>query len=63
MIVTVKASNSERTLKEKHLLHTSPEAEIKLSHDDPTLSQLVQDAVKHFGEKPEDVQVIISMTW
>lgn len=60
MVITVKASNSERTLKEKHLMIG---ADIKVSHDDPTLSQLVADAVKNFGEKPEDVQVIISMTW
>lgn len=60
MVITVKASNSERTLKEKHLMIG---AYITVSHEDPTLSQLVNDAVKNFGEKPEDVQVIISMTW
>lgn len=60
MVVTVKVSSGERALKEKHLMIG---ADIKVSHDDPVLSQLVNEAVKNFGENPEDVQVIISMTW
>jgi hypothetical protein len=60
VVVTVKVSNSERTLKEKHLFVG---ADIKASHLDPTLSKLVQDAIKTFNGETEDVQVIISMTW
>lgn len=60
MIVTVKVSNSERTLKEKHLLVSE---DIKAHRDDPTLLSLVNQAIKAFGNEVEDVQVNINMTW
>jgi hypothetical protein len=60
MVITVKVSDSERALKEKHLV---TDEDIQLNNDDPTLSNLVATAIKNFGGKPDDVQVIISMTW
>lgn len=60
MVVTVKVSNSERTLKEKHLML---DHKIMADRNDLTLRALVDDAIKTFGDNHEDVQVIISMTW
>jgi hypothetical protein len=60
MVITVKVSNSERALKEKHLMIG---AKILADHSDPTLLKLVEDAIKSFGQGHEDVQLIISMTW
>lgn len=60
MIVTVKVSNEEKTLKFKHLMVG---ADIRASNDDPTLHKLVEDAVKNFDGPVEDVQVILNMTW
>ena len=60
MIVTVKVSNDERTLKQKHLMIG---ADIKADRNDPTLTHLVEEAIKNFNGAQDDVQVIINMTW
>lgn len=60
MIVTVKISNDERTLKQRHLIIG---ADIKADRSDPTLCHLVEEAIKNFNGAQDDVQVIINMTW
>ncbi len=60
MIVTVKVSNEEKTLKYKHLIM---ETDIKASTEDPTLKGLVEAALTNFDGPAEDVQVILNMTW
>jgi hypothetical protein len=59
-VITVKVSNSERSLKEKHL---TTDEDIEVSHNDPMLRNLVGVAIKNFGEQPDDVQINISMVW
>ena len=61
-VITVKVSNNERSLKEKHLI-MEDEQQIQVSKEDVLLNRLVQDAVKNFNDTPEDVTVNISLPW
>lgn len=58
-VVTVKVSNEERTLKEKHLM----DDRIELYKDDPELKGFVEQAVNHFDGPVDDVTVVINICW
>ena len=56
---TVKVSDSESTLRKKAII---PEG-ISVSHDDPTLRALVEEAIKEFGKPVEEVQIAFKADW
>lgn len=58
--ISVKVSGDDQTLTQKYLLH---EEGISLSHDDATLTKMVQDTIANFKGQPEDVIVKIKYTW
>jgi hypothetical protein len=58
--LSVKVSDDDTSLVQKHLIH---EEGLSLSHDDPTLTKLVNQAIEAFGEGAKDVIVRIKYTW
>jgi hypothetical protein len=58
--LSIVVSNSEQSLTQKHLVY---DKNLTLSHDDPELLSLVQQAVKAFGENPEDVLIRAKFKW
>ena len=57
--VVIKVSDSDTTLTDKHVIHEN----FKVSHEDATLSNLVQECVRKFKGEPEDVVVKIKYVW
>ena len=57
LAVTVR--NSERSLTHKHLVYDS----ISMNPEDPTLSRIVSEAKKAFGNSIEDVIVKTKFVW
>jgi len=57
--LSIKVKTAERTQTHKHLVYE----DIFLSHEDKTLSSLVEEAIKLFGEEPEDVSVRALYIW
>ena len=58
--VTIKVRDDEQTLTQKFLVH---EEGLKLSHDDPGLTKMVNDTIANFKGNPTDVVVKIKYTW
>lgn len=58
--LSVKVSDDDTSLVQKHLIH---EEGLSLSHDDPTLSKMVNQAMADFGEGAKDIVVRIKYTW
>ena len=58
--LSIKVSDDDSTLIQKHLIH---EEGISISHDDPTLRNLVKQAQDAFGENAKDVLIRIKYTW
>lgn len=58
-VITVKVSNEERALKEKHLIDKSDD-EYK---GNAALEKLVREAVENFNAPVDDVTVIINIPW
>ncbi len=58
--VTVKVQDDDQTLTQKFLVH---EEGLKLSHDDPDLTKMVDDTIAKFKGDPKDVLVKIKYTW
>lgn len=56
-VLTVIVKNDERSMRYKHNLYD----DYAVSEDDPLIKKLVDDALKHFGEQPDDVQIRIAM--
>ncbi len=57
-VLKVIVKNDERSMTYKHNLYD----DYTVSQDDPLIKRLIDDALKHFGEQPDDVQIKISMT-
>jgi hypothetical protein len=57
--VSVKVSNSEQSYTQKFLVYES----FSLSHDDPDLKKMVDEAIANFKGNVEDVNVKIKMVW
>ena len=53
--VTVK--NSEKRMTKKHFIYEKCE----VSEEDPIIKGAIQDAVKEFGEEPDDIRVKITL--
>lgn len=60
IVVTVRVSNAERTLREKTLI---ADEDVQLNKEDPLLKNLVAATVKNFGEQADDVNLTINMVW
>ncbi len=58
--VTVKVSDDEQTLTQRFLVHDEG---MKLSHDDPALSSMVNETIAKFKGQASDVLVKIKYTW
>ncbi len=58
--VTVKVCDDDQTLIQKFLVH---EEGLRLSHDDPDLTKMVDDTIAKFKGKATDVVVKIKYTW
>lgn len=58
--VTVKVSDDEQTLTQRYLIH---EEGMRLSHDDPVLSAMVNETIEKFKGQANDVLVKIKYTW
>lgn len=58
----VKVVNSESRLSKNSLIY---DKEVRLSQDDPTLKELVDQALKEFAQsgKPEEILVTTKMVW
>jgi hypothetical protein len=58
--ISIKISDDTSHYIQKHLLH---EEGLTLSHDDPTLKKLVEEAIANFKGNPSDILVRIKYTW
>lgn len=60
--ITVKVSDDEQKLTRKFSVHHEG---IRLSHDDPTLAELVADVEKEFKPKSGEAETLLSfkMVW
>lgn len=58
--VTVKVCDDDQTLIQKFLVH---EEGLRLSHDDPDLTKMVDDTIAKFKGKATDVVVKVKYTW
>lgn len=58
--VCIKVRDDEQILSQKFLIHQEG---MKLSHDDPELSKMVQDTIAKFKGQATDVLVKIKYTW
>jgi hypothetical protein len=57
--LSIKVKTSERTQTHKHVLYDP----ITLDKEDKVLQALVQEAIKLFGEEPEEVSVRTLYFW
>lgn len=57
--IKVKVSNDEQRYSQKFACYEP----ITISKDDPTLAQMVEEAMKNFKGNVEEVKVIISYNW
>ncbi len=58
--VSVKVSNEEQTLTQKFIHHSD---NLRISHDDPELTKMVDDTIAKFKGKATDVVVKVKYTW
>ena len=58
--VTVRVQDDEQTLIQKFFVHQEG---LKLSHDDPDLTKMVDATIAKFKGTPTDVLVKIKYTW
>lgn len=58
--LSIKVSDDENTLTSKYLIH---EEGISLSHDDLTLSKLVQETLAKFKGEVKDVLIKVRFAW
>ena len=61
--ISIKVANDEQSYTHKHLVYSTVDSPIVLSHDDTTLKQLVDQAVSAFKGIPSDVTLTIKLTW
>lgn len=57
--IAIKVKTSERTQVHKHIVYEP----VLMSHDDKTLAALVEDAVKRFGEEPDEISIRSLYFW
>jgi hypothetical protein len=58
--LSVKVSNSEQHYTQKFLIHQEG---LSLSHDDPELARMVNEAIANFKGSVDDVLVKVKFTW
>ncbi len=58
--VTIKVCDEDQTLTQKFLVH---EEGLRMSHDDPELTKMVDDTIAKFKGNATDVVVKVKYTW